>query len=472
MLIADQISFRYPQDGTGLDPVSLQVDRGEFVAGSGVSGSGKSTLARCLSGLIPHLYRGTMRGEVQVQGISTRESFLFALAEEVGLVFQNPSQQMLAPTVEDEILFGLENLGLSRTEIARRLEDSLARFGLEPLRGRSPQSLSSGEMQKVALAAITARRPPFLILDEPLSMLDTTASHALIRYLDRLRNHGQAVVLFEHRLEWLEGIPEVKSLTLPQQQVSVPESIPDCPLPLQDHFTLAVEDLSLRIGQKGILEDIDFTAASGELVAIVGQNGVGKTTLLRAVAGLQSYRGSIELHGSPGVEEPDLGLVFENPDLQLFNASVEKEITYRIEAPDFNYYRWLLHSLGLTPYEQASPLLLSEGEKKRLALAAVLMRNPAHGVLLDEPSLGQDMTHKQLLVKMLRKYAESGKVTIFATHDLHLTYQADKIIVLGKNSLIAAGNPQALYRQKSVWKEAGLVLPGWAQPGKLERWNP
>jgi energy-coupling factor transporter ATP-binding protein EcfA2 len=167
ILRAEAVAYRYPQNNYGLAPISLAVQPGERLLVAGPSGCGKSTLARCLAGLIPHLYRGALEGDVWLDGLHTAATPLWRLAERAGLVFQNPAAQMLGQSVEEEIVFGLENLGLSPPAIRESLEATLDRFGLEPLRKRSPQTLSGGEQQKLALAAIMARRPPILILDEP-----------------------------------------------------------------------------------------------------------------------------------------------------------------------------------------------------------------------------------------------------------------------------------------------------------------
>ena len=145
ILRAQEVAYRYTGNGHTLSPVSLEVAAGACLAVTGASGCGKSTLARCLTGLIPHLYRGEMSGAVWIEDLHTATTPLWQLSERAGMVFQNPAAQMLATTVENDLIFGLENLGLARAEIAARLEDALAQFGLEALRKRDPHSLSGGE---------------------------------------------------------------------------------------------------------------------------------------------------------------------------------------------------------------------------------------------------------------------------------------------------------------------------------------
>jgi energy-coupling factor transport system ATP-binding protein len=427
---------------------------------SGASGCGKSTLARCLTGLIPHLYRGQLSGQVWLDGLRTTQAPLWQLAGQAGLVFQNPAAQMLALSVEGEIVFGLENLGLPRDVIRQRLESALARFGLEPLRARSPQTLSGGEQQKLALAAIMARQPPVLVLDEPLSMLDSAAAADLVTHLGRLARSGVAVVVCEHRAEYLSALAGLRTLHLAGgEQPDAPDEQAPAPLPHSPAFRLEVVGLGVQFGARTILQNLSFTADGGQVISIVGRNGVGKTTLLRALVGLQQHSGAVRAGG----ERPEFGMVFQNADLQLFNASVREEILYRLPQPDIVYYAWLLQALGLSLYEHTPPLLLSEGEKRRVALATALMRCPRHGLLLDEPALGQDAVHKARLVRLARALAETGRLVILTTHDLNLAAQADRLLLLGSSGFVADGPPAQVLRDQAAWEQLGLFVPEWVK---------
>ena len=156
-------------------------------------------------------------------------------------------------------------------------------------------------------------------------------------------------------------------------------------------------------------------------------------------------------------------MVFQNPDLQLFNASVREEILYRVLDPDMGYYEWLLDALGLAAYEETPPLLLSEGEKRRVALATVLMHQPEHGILLDEPALGQDAVHKEILLGVVHALAEAGQLVVLATHDLELASQADQLVLLGPAGIFAAGAPAELMRAEDLWQGMDLLLPEWVR---------
>jgi energy-coupling factor transport system ATP-binding protein len=464
LLRAEGVAFAYPQDGRGLAPVSLHLDEGQALYIGGESGCGKSTLARCLAGMIPHLYHGKMSGAVWLAGNQTAQTPLWALTESAGLVFQNPASQMLATTVEEEIVFGLENLGLPPAAIRQQVDETLSDFDLQALRQRSPQTLSGGEQQKLALAAITARRPAVLVLDEPLSMLDTSAAFDLVDLLARRTAQGGAAVICEHRQEYLRDFPNLHTIYLGGAPHQPPdEPCFEWPVIIRREVRIEAGNLVVERGGRTILDGWSFHLQGGQVTALVGRNGVGKTTLLRLLAGLQPYTGELEVFADNHVEPPQLGIVFQNPDLQLFNPSIREEILYHIPQPDLDLYHFLLAALDLERYEQAPPLLLSEGEKRRVALATVLMLRPRHGVLLDEPALGLDTYHKTLLLRLLRSLSATGEVIVFSTHDIELAAQADRLILLGSSGIVASGAPQELLRQAGLWEQVGLRIPDWVQ---------
>lgn len=445
-----------------MSPVSLTLQAGESLLVSGPSGCGKSTLARCLSGIIPHLYRGEFHGMVRLGGLRTDTTPVWELADRAGLVLQNPALQMLANTVEEEIIFGLENLGLSAGETCCRLEETIERFDLQAMRKRSPQMLSGGEQQKVALAAAIARNPPVLILDEPLSMLDSTAALDFAALLCRLAREGTALAVCEHRREFLTVLPDFHEMPLDGREISPDYPGDEPPLPVSfPAVGVNAAGLRVRLGAKVVLDDFNLTLPAGQVTAVVGRNGVGKTTLLRALAGLQPCEGRIARQGSD--QTPHLGMVFQNPDLQLFNPTVRAEILYRIDKPDQALYAWLLDMLCLRRYEETPPLLISEGEKRRVALATLLMRMPMDGILLDEPALGQDGRHKAILIRLLRCLARAGSVVALATHDLGLASQADRVVLLGVEGILADGPAAEVYRNQTAWEQAGLKLPEWIE---------
>jgi energy-coupling factor transport system ATP-binding protein len=326
--------------------VTLGVCAGERLLITGASGCGKSTLARCLVGLIPHLYKGKLDGAVSLDGCGTHETPLWQLSEKAGMVLQNTQAQMLASTVEDELVFGLENLGLPRAEIQRRIQGSMERFGLERFQNHDPRRLSGGEGQRVILAAMLSRQSPLLVLDELLSMLDTTAAHELVSHLTELARQGSAIVVCEHRSHYFEGAGAFRehSLGVQAHPLSSPAhrvvegNASSAPLSTAPDFSLHIDNLSVRFGERKVLDRLGLELSSGQIVALVGVNGSGKTTLLRSLVGLQRHAGQVE--ASDG--RPDFGLVYQNPDLQLFNPTIREELLYHVKEPDEELYRWLL----------------------------------------------------------------------------------------------------------------------------------
>jgi energy-coupling factor transport system ATP-binding protein len=444
-IFTEKAAFRYPRGTQGLKPTSFEISMGDIALISGASGSGKSTLARCLTGLIPHLYHGDLTGHVRICGLDTRSTPLWRISEQAGLVSQNPPAQMITSSVEKEIIFGLENLGLSEDEVQSRVENSLEKFDLSELRRRSPRTLSGGEQQKLALAASFARRPKILVLDEPLSMLDIGSARDLLALAVQLTQDHTTVVFCEHREEYFAHIPNLQRISLNGTTSSTGKFAPPLyPGQQVSDAGVEIEGLHVNLSGKPILRDLNFSLNGGEVTALVGQNGAGKTTLLRVLVGLQKHQGILRHYGN--TKSLPLGIVFQNPDSQLFNPTVREEILFRLPNPDMMLYAWLIEYLGLERYERTSPLLLSEGEKKRLSLATVLMRDPELGILLDEPALGQDQAHKTRLIGLLRAVAASGRIVLMTTHDLPLAAQADRLILLGPDGKLTDTDSEDLYR--------------------------
>ncbi|MCS7098056.1 MAG: energy-coupling factor ABC transporter ATP-binding protein [Candidatus Methanomethyliaceae archaeon] len=197
------LTYRYPgSTKPSLYNINLSVDEGEFFLITGPSGCGKTTLCKCLNGLIPNSYGGDFDGEVIVDGLSTKNHPVYIIAQRVGLVFQDPENELFCTSVEKEIAFGLENLGLPREEIRKRIEETIAMMGISHLRDRAPYELSGGEQQKVAIAALLAMKPKILVLDEPTANLDPFSSKSVLDLLSRLKGEfGMTIILVEHRLE-------------------------------------------------------------------------------------------------------------------------------------------------------------------------------------------------------------------------------------------------------------------------------
>ncbi|HSP97878.1 MAG TPA: ABC transporter ATP-binding protein [Candidatus Dormibacteraeota bacterium] len=454
-LEAERAAFRYPGRASALGPFDLTARGGELHLVSGASGSGKSTLARLLTGVIPHLYRGALSGRVRIDGLASAAAPLWQLAERVGLVGQNPAAQLLAATVRDEIAFGLRSLALSSAEAAARVDAALDAAGLTALAERDPQTLSGGEQQRLVVAAIAARRPRALVLDEPLSMLDAPAARLLVANLDALRAAGTTVVVCEHRAAAFAALSDVRRHALADAPLDAAQPLPA--LPTLPPFRLGVEGLGVSFDGRAALRDVSLTLAGGEVVVVVGANGAGKTTLLRALAGLQKASGRTSTMASAGAPAPRLGLCFQNPDCQLFNASVGAELRFGRAATERARYRAVLDLLGLAPYEDTPPLLLSEGEKKRLGIAIMLLQPGLSGLCLDEPTLGQDAAGRRLLGRIVRHLAQSGYLCVVATHDADWAAAwGDRAVVLADGEVVATAPAAALASDGALRARLGL----------------
>lgn len=211
LVTLEHVTYRYPLTETpALNDISLTVEEGEFVAVIGPNGAGKSTLCYALSGFVPHFFKGELSGSIRVEGREVRETALSEWVTRVGLVFQNPFNQISGAkyTVYEEVAFGLENLGVPRDEMKARVEEALALTGIRHLAERSPYSLSGGQQQRVALASILVMRPRVLVLDEPTSQLDPIGTREVFNVIRAMSKQGMTVVLVEHKIEWIAAFAD------------------------------------------------------------------------------------------------------------------------------------------------------------------------------------------------------------------------------------------------------------------------
>lgn len=396
MIKLDNMSFTYNgATKLALQNINLTIEDGEFVLITGPSGGGKSTLCRCFNGLVPHFYGGTIGGRVEVCGMDILKHSPKELATKVGMVFQDPENQLVTTDVEREIAFGLENLGLPTNLIARRIEESLDTIGIAALRYRNHKELSGGEKQKIAIASVLALHPQVLVLDEPTSELDPQSAEDVTRILERLNDElGITVVLIEHRLDRVIhlvdriliinegrilanghpgeimsnkrsddsgiGIPSV--IRLIQQLRQNGFAIDDMPLTVKDArlilqrninkvkvatfkddnpLTIPViksEKLWFTYGDRVALRDVNLTFHEGEFIAIMGRNASGKTTLVKHLNGLlRPSRGKVLIGGIDTAHKDvaelsqQVGYVFQNPNDTLFADTVEDEVALSLK---------------------------------------------------------------------------------------------------------------------------------------------
>ncbi|MEA2429750.1 MAG: energy-coupling factor transport system ATP-binding protein [Thermoleophilaceae bacterium] len=485
ILAAHGFTYRYPEAAApALVDLTLDIEPGSFTVVAGESGSGKSTLLRAACGLVPHFHGGEASGEFAVGGLSVREHGPGDLAAICGTVFQDPESQVVMSGVRAEVSLPLEHRGVAAGAVARAVEEVALVLGIARLLDRQVETLSGGELQRVALAAALAHRPRLLVLDEPTSQLDPVAGDELVWLLRRLNEEwGTAVLMAEHRLErcvpaadrviaidrgrvvhdsgprefleWaaserpalatpgarlfsLAGLsPLPGSVKEARRQLAAAGLMPEVegaaaptPTPRRRPFSrkpaAAAEARGvwheLRDGP-AILAGLDLRIEPGECVALMGRNGAGKSTLLRHLKGLSlPTRGRIGCGG-------EVALLLQNPGDYLVHEHV------RDEAPAS-----AVEAAGLSARVDAHPRDLSGGERQRLALELVLDTEELALACLDEPTRGMDRARKLALARRLERLAATGTAVLVATHDTEFAAEfAERVVLMGQGVVIADG---------------------------------
>jgi energy-coupling factor transporter ATP-binding protein EcfA2 len=470
------LSFKFRGSETpALDHVNLDIEPGEFVVVTGPSGCGKSTLALALGGYLFRQHEGEACGEVTVDGLSTREAEIFDLAEIVGLVQQNPEAQLCTLTVADEVAFGLENRRLPKEIIEERSEWALEIVGALHLIDHPLATLSGGEKQKIAIAAMMAAKPQVLIFDEPTSNLDPTATGEIFEVIQHIREKaGITVIVIEHKLGYLRPF-QPRLITMEQgrivgdgQDTMVSPSLENAPpstalrgQPRPGNGRVAcTEHLTVEYESTPVLDDVSLDLHAGEFVAVMGDNGCGKTTLLRCLMGLLKPQGGrVEILGRDAAEVPvsslarDVGFIFQNPDHQLFAESVWDEAAFaprnfgQFSEATSQRVAQLLERCRLQQYRTNHPYRLSYGEKRRLNLVSILSYEPRL-ILLDEILIGQDRQNAAMIMDLLQEQTARGASIINVTHDPETTFRYSTRLLFLKDGhfLLDAPTDEALGR--------------------------
>lgn len=540
------VSFSYGTAADGayaLKDIDLSVEEGTFVGLIGPSGAGKSTLASAITGAIPHHYRGRLFGSTLVAGLDTCEAPLTDIAKVVGSVLQDIEAQMVASVVEDELLFGLENFGIDHREIEGRIASALDAVGIADLRHREIATLSGGQKQKVAIAAILAMAPRVIVMDEPTSALDPASARDVFEVLRRAKElTGMTVILIEQTVALLaeycdrvvvidqgrialDGTPtdvfshgetlraigvdtprtvrisnslaeaglapnDSPALTLDGAEslvagILVPglsESSPIVPRTLGDRpdarntvderpiiVDVAGAAYSYGTGQAGI-EGINLTVRAGEILAVVGQNGAGKTTFTKLLNGLiKPSAGVVRIAGLDTRTTPvsvlasHAATLFQNPDRQLCRNTVVEEISFGLElqgAPANaarERARHVAAAFGLP--ENASPFNLSRGQRQMVALASVVALEPEL-IILDEPTSGLDYRECMTVMETVRQRAIDGAAVVMVCHDMEVVSDfADTLAVMTEGRLIEVGPSREVFANDALLAHARIAAP-------------
>ena len=452
MIHLDNISFRY-QGVEVLHNITSTIKSGEIVLLKGSTGSGKSTLLGLIAGQSPTFTGGHLQGSISIDGILQSTATSREWARLVGFVQQSPRHGFVGGSVEDEIVFGMENFGIPPVDMRHRLEELLDTFALRDLRYKPMQNLSAGQQQLVAIAAAVAVRPRVLLLDEPTSALDADSTARVLNVVQTLaREEGLAVLVAEHRVERLSSLCDyVIELPLPGDKLSeVPLVLPTWKVSSRPHISVdvvvEVNRLGVTLGGVEILRNVSLQVESGHCAAITGENGVGKSTLMRVLMGdLACDSGSVQVCGLDPAEltaillAKKVNFVPQQPsDLFLFE-SVHKEcaLNDRVHELDEGSTLTLLHSL--TPHVTATqhPRELSEGQQLLLALA-LTFSGTARVILLDEPTRGLDVHAKRLLTQLINHEVSRGRSIIISTHDTEFAHSVTNDVVLLETTMSGA----------------------------------
>jgi energy-coupling factor transport system ATP-binding protein len=430
MLSLRAISLRFPHaPGALLDGVNLDIRPGECVGITGPSGGGKTLLGLVAAGIIPGFIHADLCGEV-VRDFPDRPHRTRA-----AVVFQDPSFQLFARSVREELLYTPRRLGWPEEAVGKDLERAVSRLDLEPLLNRDPRSLSMGEAQRVAVGAAMMQRPQVFILDEPTQYIDRGHVEQTLSYvLDWATTHESAILLIEHHLGLLQKFCERTFLVERGHVRESAFSIPDFPRqngswPSPGVPVLQTAGLNFRYHTgTPLLEDISLTLARGESVALLGPNGCGKSTLAKILCGLLKPRaGEIRFEGRvcprSGSRFRGVGYVMQNPDRQLFAPTVKEECAFAprnfgIPEPEYEQsVAGTLEEFGIGGYEDRDPFSLSYGEKRRVNITGVLAYDP-DVLILDEPTCALDHANQRILLDRIREWTVRGKAVLTVTHDL------------------------------------------------------
>lgn len=527
MIELEGVSFRYDEDSAPvICDVDLSLDEGELALVVGRTGSGKSTMLGMLNSLVPHFSGGVLKGDIRINGTSIIGTPPRELAHLVGYVAQDPLSGFVSDRVEEELAYGMEQLGLDQQTMRRRVEETLDLLGLATLRSRPLRTLSGGQQQRVAIGSVLTMHPQILVLDEPTSALDPTAAEDVLATIARLVDDlGLTVVIAEHRMERVIPFADtlviiengtVRSGAPPGLLVDSPVAPPVIelgrlvgwqPLPLsvrearrkvgglRDQLqppveamvtpasrVLEVTNVTVTYGAVTAVKDLSLTVPGGQIVALMGRNGSGKSSLMWAIQGSGKRRdGRI----SVGAERTDpakvsaararelVGLVPQTASDLLYLESVDEECAAADEQAGrpAGGCRTILDRLAPGINGRQHPRDLSEGQRLALVLAIVLTSQPAV-IALDEPTRGLDYAGKAALADMVAELAAQGRAILVSTHDVEFAaHVADQVVVMADGEIVSSGPSRKVLAESPAFAPQVSKILGsqWLTVAEVER---
>lgn len=531
MIRAEQVRFQYKKrdvDGNViateeiLKGVDLTIKKGEFIALLGRNGSGKTTFSKQLNAILR-----PSEGTVTVDEMGTRDAEkLYEIRQRVGMVFQNPDNQMVAANVEEEVAFGPENLGMESDTIVARVKQALEQVRMWKRRKTAPNHLSGGQKQRIAIAGILAMHPDYIVLDEPTAMLDPKGRKEVMEALQRLNQEQEmTVILITHDMEEaalasrvilladgqmrFDGRPEKffgADALLAEMGMEAPlsyrvqqamgsaanlqsgagEKRDKCKIDALDTFEKDKDLLSLQhvsyiyspgtAYEKVALDDVNLSLGKGEIVGLAGHTGSGKSTMIQLLNGLlKPTGGTVTFEGkdiyakgySGNYLRSKVGMVFQYPEHQMICDTVWEDVAFGPskqgltgEACETRVEEALRFVDLPEKYYQASPLQLSGGQKRRVAIAGVLAMQPEY-IILDEPAAGLDAAGKREIFDRIRRMSrEQGIGVLLVSHSMEdLAEYADRIIVLDDGKKILDDRPAQVFAKRETLADCGLDVP-------------
>lgn len=466
----ENLDFSYFEDSSSIiSDLSAEFNSDEITVLTGISGCGKSTLLYLAAGLYPHNAGFLRSGKILVEGTNPDKITPEKRSRYIGMMFQNPELQFCMDTVENEMLFCLENICIDSEEIDKRMDEALEFCGVIDLKKRKLVSLSGGERQKVMLACIVELQPKWILLDEPFANIDDESARIIAGKLKSLHeDRGTGILAVDHRLDnWINiadrlmvmadgsiyqnkiSKDSINAEELEQLGIIVPGHSYKPNLMTSDMGKpiLEIKHLSLSHSKREILRDVNVTFKRGGIYALLGQSGCGKSSLFGALSGMYRYKGDIIFEGKSMKKQRKsdrgkIGFVTQNPQDQFVGSTVQNELTkgHADAEKAEKRSRKILKEIGLWKYREISQYMLSQGQQRRLGVAALMMYD-CHMLVCDEPTYAQDRNSTMTIMDRLCKMAREKNIAlVFSTHDKQLAADyADEIFEL-KDGVLNAYN--------------------------------
>lgn len=530
MLKIENVNFRYPgQKENTLKNLSLEIEEGTFLAIIGSNGSGKSTMCKLFNGIIPHFFVGDIEGDIYVDEYETLKSTVGELSKKVGYVYQDFENSIVRPTVFDEVTFSVLNCGYD--DYKERAIEALDILDLTHLKDSYVWQLSGGQKHLVALAAVLATRPKYIIIDEPVAQLDPFHAKETYKKLKILNEeYGITIIVIEHHtefiadyckevillkdgtLKWRKNVKDaltsiedlIECNIFPPQVTQLAynlcnESSNALPISVEegkeyfDRYEFKVEDNRVNKTHKNtietvafegvtcgykdysknnriIIKDMDLKLYDGERIAIVGNNGAGKSTILKMISKLvKPIYGEVKVMGdgivnkSPEEVSNIVSYIHQNPEEMFIDDSIEKDVEYFLKTRNVTDYKSIVNEillkLNLIDIKDKDSRLLSGGQQRRVSLAIGMGMTPEI-ILLDEPTASLDISSRRELLKLLEVLKKYIKTSIIATHDMQLVADfATRVIVINEGTIIFDGETRELFKRVDILNKANLIPP-------------